>query len=441
MKALVLFIIFIMAGGGITRAQEAPARHVFGSLEEVIAYSDETNLDIIINNIRVSQATNAKKSSLREIFNPTANLSTTYTHFNELPVTLLPAEILGGEPGETVELRAGTPYTTDFTRNFQVQLINPAGWADYKLSKINLELSETNSLRARQILQENLADSYYAIASLNKQLNSTREILKSADSVYVITQNKFNEGLVSQQDVNNAEVNKLNTENSLRQIEYLLADSYLMLKTLCYIPEHEEVVVQHKPGAGMLVAERPMVEVNRLELKNQILNQNYALQNYKKSKSVLLPSLSFFTANSYQLNNDSFKPFSGDWVNSNYLGLTLTFNLPNSSSLSNVRRAKMDYQIATRELEKVEHSSLIEKSRLENGYDEAHSEYELAEEIKRLNTDTYTKNINLYTQGLIGVDQLLDSYEAMVNAEYAANSAAISLELAHSKILINNTFN
>ena len=35
----------------------------------------------------------------------------------------------------------------------------------------------------------------------------------------------------------------------------------------------------------------------------------------------------------------------------------------------------------------------------------------------------------------------LDSYEAMVNAEYAANSSAISLELAHSKILINNKFN
>ena len=215
----------------------------------------------------------------------------------------------------------------------------------------------------------------------------------------------------------------------------------MTLKTLCNIPEDEDVVVRHDQGSSVFASGRPLVEVNKLELKNQILNQDYALQNYKKSKSLLLPSLSFFAGNSYQLNNDSFQPLSGDWVNSNYLGLTLTFNLPGSSTLSNIKRTKLDYQIATRELEKVQHSSLIEKNRLENSYDKAFSENEIAEEIKLLNADTYEKNLNLYTQGLISVDRLLDSYEAMVNAEYAANSATISLELAHSKILINNKFN
>ena len=441
MKTLVLLIAFMIMGTGTVWSQEAPLVHEFKSLEEVIAYSEESSLDIIISNIRVSQATSAKNYSTLNIFDPTVSLPATFTHFNELPVTLLPAEVFGGPSGESVELRAGVPYTTEFSQTFQVQLFNPAGWADHKLAKINLELSESNGLRTRQILQENLADTYYSIASLIKQLESTREILKSADSVYVITQNKFNEGQVSQQDLNNAEVNKLNTQRSLTQIEYLLADSYLTLKLLCNIPEQDEVVILHDVQNTVRSMDRPVVEVNKLELKYQILNQDYALQNYKKSKSLLLPSLSFFAGNSYQLNNESFQPLSGDWVNSNYLGLTLTFNLPSGKSLSNIKQAKLDYQVASREVEQIEHSSLIEKRRLENDYEEALSEFSVAEDIQRLNADTYQKNINLYTQGLIGVDRLLDSYEAMVNAEYAANSASISLELAHSKILINNVFN
>ena len=201
MKTLVICILLMMMGQGVTNAQQVPATHEFNRLEEVIDYSEETSLDIIINNVRVSQATSAKNFSRLEIFDPTISLSSTFTHFNELPVTLLPAEVFGGQSGENVELRAGVPYTTEFSQNVQVQLINPRGWADYKLAKINVELSETSGMLTRQVIQENLADSYYAIVSLNKQLASTQEILKSADSVYVITRNKFDQGLVSQQDV------------------------------------------------------------------------------------------------------------------------------------------------------------------------------------------------------------------------------------------------
>ena len=442
MNTLVIFSILMVLSYGQAKGQgTAPGKHTFNSLEEVITYSEGASLDIIINNIRYTQATKAKNASKLEIFDPTISLPATFTHFNELPVTLLPAEVFGGEPGSNVELRAGVPYTTEFSQTFQVQLINPGGWADYKLAKINEDLSEASGYRTRQILQENLADSYYAIVSLNKQLDSTRELLESADSVYTITQNKYGEGLVSQQDVNNAQVNKLNTENSLRQIEYLLLDSYLTLKTLCNISEDEEVVIEHAPHLKRETSDRPVVELNQLELKNQILNQDYALQNYKKSKSLLFPSLSFFAGNSYQLNNNSFQPLSGDWVNSNYLGITLSFNLPNSSTLNNIKQTKLEYQIATREVEKVQQSTLIEKKRLENNYKEALSERNITSEIQRLNADTYEKNMNLYTQGLISVDNLLESYNAVLNAKYSANAAEISLELAHSKILINNRFN
>lgn len=435
MKTLILLLLSITLGAGNAVGQEAS--HTFRSLDEVIAYSENASLDLIINNIRNAQAQTTSRAARLEILDPTISLPGSFTHFNELPVTLLPAEIFGGEPGTNVELRAGSPYTTEFSQHLEVQLVNPTGWADYKLAKINEALTQTSGQRAWQVLQENLADSYYAIVSLNRQRESTKALLNSADSVFRITQNKYAEGLVSQQALNNAQVKKLNTESNLLQIDYLLVDAYLTLKVLTNIPAEEEVMVVHESAARGVV---PAVAQNRLDIKMQLLNQDYALQHYKKSKSVLLPSLSFFAGNSYQLNSQNFQPLSGDWVNSNYLGLTLSFRLPNTSTISNMKRAKLDYQVATREMEKAVQNARIEQKRLENSYQEAQAEYDMALEIQQLQSDTYTKNFNLYSEGLLSVDQLLDSYDATRNADYAANTAAISLELALAKILINNRF-
>ena len=211
----------------------------------MIAYSEQANLDLIIENIRYTQAKKAKNASRVEIFDPTLSLPGSFTHFNELPVTLLPAEIFGGEPGTNAELRAGSPYTTEFSQYLEVQLVNPAGWADYKLAKIQADLSASSGQRTRQVLQENLADGYYAIVNLDRQRHTTEALLVSADSVYLITQNKYAEGLVSQQELNNAQVNQLNIQKSLRQIDYLLVDAHLTLKTLCNIPERSTVVIDH----------------------------------------------------------------------------------------------------------------------------------------------------------------------------------------------------
>ncbi|MEM8485071.1 MAG: TolC family protein [Bacteroidota bacterium] len=437
MKTLLLIILSITLAAGNAAGQGT--EHTFRSLDEVIAYSETASLDLIIDNIRFAQAKTAKKAAGFEMFDPTVSLPGTFTHFSELPVTLLPAEIFGGQPGSTVELRAGSPYTTEFSQTLEVKLLNPLGWADYKLAKINEDLTRSSGERTRQILQENLADSYYAIVNLDRQRASTDALLASADSVLEITQRKFEEGQVSQQDLNNAQVSKLNTKKSLRQIDYLLIDAYLTLKALCNIPETEEVRVVHEEQAEALHAQ-PTVAQSRLDLKLQLLNQDYARQNYKKSKSLLWPSLSFFAGNTYQLNNQSFTPLTGDWVNSNYLGLTLSFRLPTTGTVSSMRQAKLDYEIASREVEKAELALSIEEQRLDNTYKEAQDEYTTSVEIQRLQEDSYSKNLNLYVQGLLPVDRLLDSYDAMLNAIYAANASAISLELAYEKILINNRF-
>ncbi len=434
MKKPLLYLLFLLT------AQVGLAQQSFRSLEEVFVFADSANIDLVISNLRSQQARQNESTSRLGIVNPTISLPTTFTHYTNLPVTLLPAEIFGGEPGSNVELRTGVPYTTNLSQTLDLQLVNPGGWSAYRLAQINSDIAAANGELSRQKLQENLADVYYNIVNLNQQQASAEENLVIADSVLQITQNKFDAGLVGAQALNNTKVNQLNSAKSLKQIGYLLKDAHLTLKLLLNIPEDEELEV-YDAASMSVMAEAPEARMNQLTLKTEMLNQAYSIQSLKQSRSVMYPSLSFFAGNTFQLNNQEFQPVTGDWINSNYVGLRLNITLPTSNSISQLQRAKFDLEIANQELEQARTTARVEAKRLENTYAEAWENLNLAESIQQLNIDTYEKNLNLYKEGLISVDDLLNSYEAMVNATYSVNSARISTQLALSKIIINNKFN
>ena len=57
---------------------------------------------------------------------------------------------------------------------------------------------------------------------------------------------------------------------------------------------------------------------------------------------------------------------------------------------------------------------------------------------KNNNREWFEKNKNLYAEGLISIDRTLNSFNAMLNANYNLITSKVSILLAQSKIDINN---
>lgn len=432
MKKLILIIVLITSQLAQTKAQNR-----FDNLDALLAYANTKSISVQSNDIRVLQAKKTKLAAKLAIADPVANINGNFTNNTRLPVNLFPAEIFGGQKGEFREVQTGVQYNTASSQNLDIKLLNLEGWQNYKLSDINIQISETDSRLNIKNLHENIAAVYYNIIQLNAQLESTQQNLLVADTLLQVAENKYKQGIVKQQDVNDSRVNRLNIKENINQIQHLLKQNYLSLKILADIPDAEEVEITEKVATNFPIT-KPVIQLNDLLVQSHLLKEKYALGYIEKAKKSMYPTLSFMASNSFNQYNNDFTLFGGKWITSNYVGLRLNFALPNANTISNRTKAYFDYELARKNTQQAQIKADLTTKQLSNDFEKAVSQLQSHAEILGIQRDTYEKNKNLYSEGLISIDRPLNSFNAMLNAQYSLISSKVSVMLAQSKIDINN---
>jgi outer membrane protein TolC len=414
------------------------AQTVFTSVDAALAYATAKSISIQSGNIRLDQAKKAKLAALLSIPDITGNVSFSYTHNTKLPVNLFPAEAFGGQAGTYKEVQTGVPYVTNVNENIDIKLLNLKAWENLKLYRLNIESNVADNKVTLKTLQENVAATYFNIVTLQEQRVSSNQNTEAANTLLRITQNKYDAGLVKQQDVNDAKVNYLTTKENSSQLQYLAKQQYLALKILCDVPEAEVIEIVHTPTAAH---QKPLIETNPVALNSSLLKEKTALSNYKQQKYSLYPTVSFFQSYTTQQYNTRGKFFDKtvNWIPSSYIGLRLTIPIPSSGSITQVSKAKYDYLLAQKNTEQQKIKAELEAMRLGLDYDKAVSQAASSNEIFLLRKETYEKNITLYNEGLIGLEQTLNSFNAMVNSHYNLVSAQVAIAAATTKIDINNS--
>jgi outer membrane protein TolC len=400
-----------------------------------LCYAEKKSITLQSGDINLLQAKKAKLAAIFSIPDPVVNKSFTFMDNTKLPVNLFPAEIFGGQASTFKEVQMGLQYNSVINQHVDIKLLNVAGWQNLKLAKINIEVNEKNNQLTRKNLYENIASAYYNIVQLQAQLQATRQNLLLSDTLLQTAQHKYSQGLVKKQDVNDSKVNMLATAENVKQIEYLISQNYLSLKMLVDIPDRENIIIsnyENIPGGT------PSVEPDNLQVQYNISREKYALTNFKQLKRSSLPTLSFILSNSFNQFNQDFTLTGGDWIHSQYIGLKLNFALPNATSIGNRYKAKYDYRLALKNTDHARIKADIQQRQLGVDYEKAVSQYRNNKEILLLREDTYRKNKNLYTEGLISLDQTLTSFNNLVNSQYNLITAEISILLANAKISINN---
>ncbi|OYQ37983.1 hypothetical protein CHU92_07100 [Flavobacterium cyanobacteriorum] len=431
-------ILLLMAA--FTAIPGASAQVRVTTLDGLLEYTKKQSISLKTDSLKLAQAKKARLAAIINVLDLSVNNTLRFVDNTRLPVSAFPAEIFGGQPGTFTNITTGVQYTTTATQSAEVKLLNLPGWENLKLSKININLQDSDNKISLKSLQENIAAAYYNVVTLQEQLKSNKLNQAIADSLYIISESKFRLGLVRQQEVNDARVALLTATESARQSGYLLDNYYLALKILCDIPESTELIIDDAADAASAVL-APQISLNSLDVENSILNERYAKSNYRYYQKQLLPTLSAEFSQSWQLFNTDFSVFNGDWVNSRYFGFKLSIPLPTATQIANTTKARFDYKIAEKNTEQAKIKAGLEHAQLKNDFDKAVSQYLNDKEILALRRDSYTRNMNLYREGIIALDDALDSYNTMIDADYALISSRISVLLARAKIDINNKIN
>jgi len=421
-------------------ASTAQAQKTFTNLDSLISYASLKSTTLQSGEIRLDQAKKAKLAAVLGIADLTVNNSYSYTDNTKLPTSLFPADAFGGEPGTYKEVQTGIQYNSSLTNYNEIKLLNFSGWQNFKLAKVNIDLTESNNLISRKSLNENIASIYYNIVNLQEQLKATIENLAAVDTLQQIAQNKYQQGLVRLQDVNESKASFLNTKESINQIEYLLQQQYLSLKILTDIPESDSILISQKVSlTNSNLA--PEIELNDLIFKSSKLNEKIALTSYQQLKLSMMPTVSLFNSNStQQYNSSSSFPYNSGskWYANNYIGIKLSISLPSANLISQTSKARFDHQLAKQNTIHSQNKAQLEQKQLGIDYHKAISQWTTNTEVFGLKKESYLKNINLYSEGILSLDQALNSYNAMVSSNYNRISSAINVLLTQSKIEINN---
>lgn len=401
---------------------------------------------MLINSLSLKRAdlklTQAKKEKLTAIFgvlDPSGNTTGSYTNNTQLPVTLLPSEIIGGQPGTFQEVQFGVQHVTNLNAYAEIKLINLQGWENLRLSKLNIQVNESDNKIAFKNLLENAAIVYYNIVNLQEQLKAFQLNLLSADTLFLFTENKFNNGLASIQDLNDSKVNRLNIEESIKQLHYQITQQYIALKILCDIPESEEIRIGQSTICNF-PNKQTEITPNYLYADNALIKSQIEKSKFRYSKYTFAPTLSLFGAYQNQQYNTQAKLYDSNknWLTSNYVGIKLNIPLPTASALKQSISAKYNYLTAKNYAEQMKFQQAHNSKKLSVDYEKAISQVNNTLEIYNLRKETYQKKLVNYKEGILGIEPTTNSFNAFINSQYTYISSTVNLLLVKEKININN---
>lgn len=415
------------------------AQKIFNNIDSLLSYASYKSISLQLDEIKFNQAKRAKLAAVLGIPDFSGSTSFSYTNNTKLPVNLFPAEIFGGQVGTFQEVQTGVQYVSNQNIYIDAKLLNFQGWENLRLSKINIESTVIDSKINRKTLYENVATLYFNIVNLKEQLKASKENLSVADTLLQITQLKYSQGLIKQQDLNDAQVNVMSSEEKLNQIQLSIKQQYLGLKILCDIPEDEVIEIsqsfQFEPFTLL-----PEIDFNPLAINAQLLKEQMAFSTFKQLKLGQLPTISLFFSQTTQQFNTQGKIFDSNvrWIPSNYVGLRLSIPIPSSSTIAQISKTKFDYELAKKNTEHIRIHSTLTNQQLNLDYQKAFSQYQNHQKSYALLKDTYLKNVLNYAEGIISMNQTLNSYNAMINSNYNLISSGVNVLFVQSKISINN---
>ncbi len=412
----------------------------FTCLDSVFAYAGKNSSVSKTDAQQVILARFGKLASYLNILNLRNPLTFNLTDNTALPVSFIPANLLGGPPGKFKEITLGQQYLGNFTVAPQIDIINAGAWSRIRTATLNEELTtEQNSINTKTLF-ESIAACYYNILSFQEQLVMIQSNLTATDTLLGIVTGKFNQGLVRQQDVNDVNVNKLSLTDKEQELELSLEQQYNSLILLCDAPAGTKLVIQEKLGYEASFPSS-MTANSQLLFKASVLQTELARADMRTNRLMNSPVVSLVYANSYYQNsNDRFFDYGPgeQWLNSVYFGAKVTWNLPDVNQLVAARNSKINYSIAEINLEHNKVQDEVSNAQLQLDYQKAWSAVNSAKQIYQLKDQNYSMARNQYDQQILPFDKLLLAFNEQVNNHLNYNSALANLLYVKSKIDLNN---
>ena len=381
------------------------------------AFTLENAIDYALENNRLSknatsdlEIANAKKWETIATGLPQINAFIDYNNNLKQPVSLVPAEFFGGNPGEFAELSFGTKQTIDGSVTLTQLLFDGSYMIGLASIKLYMDIAEKAKIKTDQEVKKATISAYgnalisqERVKILNKNLKNVKNNLDEIKKIY---QNGFTE----LENVEQLTISYKSLKNSLDYAIKIEKTTLNLFKLIIgYDIEKEVALLDNLSGLTL-----KSFDLNKSSENFEIeKNIDYQLSlNNKKSQQTLLrleqakalPTLRAFIKGGYDGNNDSFKFFKPNqkWYGYSFVGVSMS--VPIFSSLrksAKTQQAKIEFEKSVIDYSESKKRILIELENAESEYQYALNSYNNAIENLKLAEKIEKKNQIKFLEGLI----------------------------------------
>lgn len=340
----------------------------------------------------------------------------------------------------------GRKWNSNAGLQLSQQLFNQTVFTGLKAARTSESYYKlTADLTEEQVIEQ-VANNYYQVLVSRQQLNVIDTNIKNVRVVEKIINNQYENGLAKKIDVDRIKVNLTNlqtqreqTVNAVVQLENQLKFSMGMPVTAAItLPADEFRNVETLPALADTVNLSGRTEIRLLDIQKEL----YTLQR-KAYVSEYYPNLSLTANISTTGQSDKFDLFnkngSAFYYDASAIGVTLKVPIFNGfATRSRVRQASVDIMKADEDIRQTKNSLNLAyenaKIQLRNNINTIKAQrqnVQLAQEI-------YNSTQNNYNNGLAALTDLLDTENALTEAQNSYTQALLNYKIAEIQLIKSN---
>jgi len=362
---------------------------------------------------------------------PQVSGTANYNAFLNLPVSLLPGEFFGGEPGTYIPVKFGQDFNSDF--GFSVSQLIFDGSYIIGLGSVQLyvNLSKQQHEKTAIDIREAVTRAYYMVLVGMKYKQAMDEDLENVKKLCNETKILYENGFREEQDVDQIKLLLRNSENEVLKAEREITISKVVLKYTMGFNLDTEIALNDNIEKFLA----PLIAApNKLQFDfNQHIDYRLATSNFQVSQKLVgiekvayLPKLSGFYNYSKSAYSNDANVFSSKtaWYPSSLVGLQLTMSIFNSGQKrSKVQQARIEVEkaevlrnLTEQTLQKDYLTAVAQMESALESFDNDSENRELAEKIRQKTKIKFDNGISTSTELSQIETQYINAYRALVTS-------------------------
>lgn len=421
MKKLSLFLLLACLG---MQAQETKKSYSF-SLQQAIEHALQYNYAAKNSGLDI-EAAKKKKWETTASGLPQINAGLDYQNNFVIQQSVIPAEFLGGEPGEFAEVAFGTRHTM-LARTTLSQLIFDGSYiVALQASKTYLSFYETSKKKTDIDVREMIINSYGNVLLAEENIKILEKNKTTLEKTLFDTEQTYKNGLIEEENVEQLKITLSSINSSLNYTKRLKDISYNMLKINLGIELNDQLTLTDQLESLTTSNLDLALTGSTFEVQNNInyqLSTNFVEQRtleMKLEKSKFLPSLAASVNFGYNAFGDQFQFFTPNqkWLNYSNLGMSL--NVPIFSSFgktAKVQQAKIALEQAKTQLTETEQKLKLNYQNAKSDYEYSVEQYFSSKENLSLAERIEKKQQVKFTEGLSTSFDFTDAQRQLYSAQ------------------------